>query len=303
MLRLDVWTLLLASAVHTAPAVPPGTEAWYTAHVFEGMEGCLAVRAGQRLKVGDQVLLFASGKPRMAGISALHPADSLRRVFETKGFQGVYADRKLWPEIGCYWALGMRGMPAPLAMAKCDTSVSLEDELPLAFQALPAAAVVLGGAGDTLSKSELDSLAARVSDSVPPAFAREPALRFGRRYRSGVHEVTEMFIGRASYRRGSASIDSMDICRLFLTQGRVLALQRISRATGRMEHVDVEAPDLDESNWFAISEQTLGFLSLDGGTTWDHLSVDVGFEGIQWTIRRLAEGTPTRWEFYLYTSH
>jgi hypothetical protein len=269
------------------------------------MEACLAVRAGQRLKVGDQVLVFGSGRPHLAGITALHPADSLRSIFETKSFEGVYADHELWHAIGCYWELGMRGTPPPLAMAKCDTAGPMEGDLTLAIQALPASAVTLGGAGDTLSNAELDSLAMQVEDSVPPAFGREPVLRFGRRYRSGGREVIDLFLGRATYHRRElgAPIDSVDICRVFLSQGRVLALQRISRATGRMEHVDVEPPDLNESNWFAIAEQTLGFLSLDGGTTWDRLSVDLGFEGIQWAIRRLAGETPTRWEFYLYTSH
>src|SRR5262249_23576786 len=134
---------------------------------------------------------------------------------------------------------------------------------------------------------------------------REPVLRFGRRYRSGDREVIDLFLGRATYHgRGlDAPIDSVSICRVFVSRGRVLAQQRISRVTGRMEHVDVEPPDLNQNNWFAIAEQTLGFVSRDGGTTWDHLSVDVGFEGIQWAIRRLTTGRPARWEFYLYTSH
>jgi hypothetical protein len=90
---------------------------------------------------------------------------------------------------------------------------------------------------------------------------------------------------------------------VFLYRGRILASEEYFRASGAEEHVDVEPPQLNESNWFQTSVETLGFLSLDGGVTWYWLNADVGFEGIDWYITRLVKGLPQAWEFYLYTYH
>ena len=117
--------------------------------------------------------------------------------------------------------------------------------------------------------------------------------------------VLPFFLGKPAENASGtgAPIDSIEICRLYLRHGRVLWVERFSRKSGREEHVDVEPPQLDEKNWYLTSEETLGFLSLDGGATWDRISVDVGFEGISWAISRLAQGVPRLWEFYIYTYH
>jgi len=271
------------------------------------MGGCLAIRAGQRLGPGDSVLVFAAGKPeRWMRISAVVIGDSAKRIFDQRGFDAVYSDHALWNRIGCCWGLGVRADPPALSIARYETPDSSGEELPLGIQGLPASAQSLGGDGRPVGPQELGAFERRIAASVPKAFARGKLLRVGRRYGADPDGgLIELLLGKPAENASGtgAPIDSIEICRLYLRQGRVLSVERFSRASGREEHVDVEPPQLDEKNWYLTAEETLGFLSLDGGATWDRISVDVGFEGISWAISRLAQGVPRLWEFYLYTYH
>jgi hypothetical protein len=97
--------------------------------------------------------------------------------------------------------------------------------------------------------------------------------------------------------------DSVQICALFTHSGRVLAVDRFSRVTGVEERVDTEAPALDGKNWFEIQDETMGFLSVDAGATWNRISIDIGFEGYLWSIRSLTIDLPEVWSHYLYAAH
>ena len=292
------------SFARTSPPVGSRAEGWFALHTFVGGDGCLAVHEGQRLEQGDPVLVFEAGKPERAGrVSYVFNADSAKRIFRERGFNSVYSDTGLWNRIGCYW--GFKGDPPPLIARYEGSDIDAEGS-PLAIQGLPPSAQVLGGNGSSLGPSELDALDAQLAPSLPKAFAGGKVLRFGRRYGSGRgRELIEVFLGIPTYNTAGTGpqIDSIQVCRLFLHNGRVLALQRFSRASGREEHVDLEPPQLDKSNWFLTSEETLGYLSLDGGATWVRLSIDVGFEGINWAISRLEGSMPQVWSSYLYTPH
>ncbi len=280
--------------------------AWFAAHTFCGINRCLTVEKGRRLAQGDRVLVFAGGQPaRASRVSWLFDADSARRIFEQLGFDGVYADTALWNEIGCYWGL-RNGDSPPASIARYEPIDRSGEGLPLAIEGLPSTALVLGGDGTALGPRELDALFRRLASSVPPAFFGRKVLRVGRRYGAGRgHELVELFLGRPAYSADGAGapIDSIEICRLFVHGRRVLAVERFTRSSSREEHVDVEPPRLDPGNWYLTSEETVGYLSLDRGESWDRLSIDVGFEGVGWAILRLEDGLPRLWDSYLYLLH
>jgi hypothetical protein len=254
---------------------------------------------------GDSILVFVAGQPARTGrVSFRVDGDSAQRVFDGRGFEGVYSDAALRDSIGCYWYL--RDADRLRSLARYEPAKSTDEDLPLAIEGLPSSARVLGGYGVPLDQEELDGLLGRIAKSVPPAFSRSRILRVGNRYgsREG-EELVELFLGKPAYRtRGAAApIDSVEICHLFLREGRVLATERFSRISGREEHADAEPPQLDLGNWFQYPVETVGYLSLDCGATWDRLSVNPGFEGIHWAIWRIDQGLPLLWDSYVYTRH
>lgn len=295
----------LASQV-VADQLKPGTDPWFASHTFLGMDGCLAVHGGPRLDHGDSVFIFEAGKPvKTRRISYVISGDSAKQIFDERRFDGVYRDKALWNRIGCYWAL--RTYQPPFSLARYETADSADEgSISLAIEGMPASTVMVEGDGSLLDRQDLGALEHGITAFVPEEFSRSKVLRAGRRLGSGPgHDLLEVLLGRPFYNASGAGapIDSIEICRLFMQNGRALAVERYSRVSGQEEHVDLEAPRLDESNWFQPRDVTLGFLSFDGGATWDRISIDVGFEGISWTISRLSEGLPQLWEFYLYTAH
>jgi hypothetical protein len=298
----------LATLSLPALAAPPndGGDPWFVSHAFVGMDGCLMVREGQSLATGDSVLVLTAGRAAaQAHISSSFPAHSANLIFQERHLDGVRADPGLWSRIGCFW--GLRGAtPLPASIARYGTTGSADGVLPLALQSLPARVAEIGGAADTLGPKELSALARRLVPFVPREFSQGRILRAGLRYGSEPgRELLEVFLGNPTYNAPGAAtpIDSIRICHVFVRKGRVLAFERFSRTSGVAEHVHLEPPQLDERNWFETTETTLGFVSLDGGVTWDQLSVDVGFEGISWWVVRLARGMPQLWNCYLYTYH
>ncbi len=292
----------VASVGHAAQGEPPPNP-WYVAHTFVGIGACLQIEKGGRLDEGDSVLVFEAAKPAGHGrIVRLLDVAAAESTYKQRGFDGVYRDKTLWDSIGCYWFLrsGTAVRLARVGIASGDMDGHL------AVQGLPASGIAVGSDGTGLDGRGLDSVASQVGRAVPAEYMREGNLRAGRRYVAGRgHELVEAFLGRPFYNtRGSgAPIDSIHICRVFLCDGRLLAAGFISRVSGEEERVETAAPELDENNWFEAQEQTMGFISLDGGTTWDWVYEDVGFEGFDWGIVRLVEGLPPQWGNFLYTLH
>jgi hypothetical protein len=298
--------LLVSTPVFSAPA-ESSPDRWFATHVFDGDEGCLAIREGQRLEPGDSIVIFRAAKAAFGTrIAYVVAGDSARKIFDDRDFQGVYSDSALWRRIGCYWALGVRGVPAARGIAHYEPDDSEDSDLPLAIQGLPPSALTIGARSGPLTERELGLLEPGSAGTVPERFLERGVLRAGQRYDSvGGDEFIEVFLGRAVRNPAGRGpqIRSIEICHLFLHNGRVLASEISSRMSGEEEHVDVDPPQLDERNWYQLAEQTVGFLSRDGGTTWDRLSIDVGFEGVNWAIAHLTERMPRAWEFYLYTIH
>ncbi len=281
----------------------PAPNPWYVAHTFAGVGCCLQIEKGGRLDVADSVLAFRAGKPRVSGrIMRLIDASVAESTFKQRGFDGVYRNKSLWDSIGCYWFLrsGTAVKLARIGIASGDM-----DGL-LGVQGLSVSGVAVGGDGARLDGKDLDSIVKQIGTAVPAEYMTEGNLRAGRRYDAGRgHELVEAFLGHAYYntRGGGAPIDSIHICRAFLYDGRLLAASFLARTSGEEERVDTAAPELDESNWHETQEQTMGFISMDGGMTWDWLFEDIGFEGFDWGIVRLVEGLPQQWGNFLYTSH
>jgi hypothetical protein len=275
---------------------------WYASHSFVALGGCLAVPGGRQLVQGDCILVFVAGQPARTGrVSYRVDGDSARRVFDERGFKGVYSDPALWDSIGCYW--GLRDADRLRSLARYEPVESTDEDLPLAIEGLPPSARVLGGDGVPLDREELDGLLGRIANSVPPKFSRSRILRVGRRYGSREGgDLVEVFLGNPAYRShgAGAPIDSVEICHLFLREGRVLAMERFSRSSGREEQLDAEPPQLDSGNWFQDPVETVGYVSLDRGATWDRLTVNPGTEGIHWAIWRLEQGIPLVWDSYVY---
>jgi hypothetical protein len=289
------------------PAAPtPGTPDWFAHHVFDGQDGCLAVRKNLSLKPGDQVLVFAADTEAVVRrITNVIDGDTLKTIFDQRRFDGVYADRALWARIGCYWGLGMRDDPPALAIARYEPC---RDESPsvLAVDNLPRSALAHGGNGRRLGPQELSQLEARCASFLPRGFSNSTLLLAGRCFESVPgHKLVELLLGRPFGGAGDpgAVIDSVQIVRFFLDNGTVLCSAQFSRVSGQEERVDTEAPQLTSTNWYENWDDTLGFLSFDRGATWSRLSVSVGFEGFAWAISELAPGMPELWSFYLYTSH
>jgi hypothetical protein len=51
------------------------------------------------------------------------------------------------------------------------------------------------------------------------------------------------------------------------------------------------------------TEETVAFISGDGGHSWERLSTNDGFEGIHWIVQSLREGLPELFHRWLYTHH
>jgi hypothetical protein len=96
-------------------------------------------------------------------------------------------------------------------------------------------------------------------------------------------------------------VESVEICRFFLDEKGVLKAEKISRRTGVDERVDT-APDLNTDIWADTTTSAIGFISLNEGKDWDVLLVDVGWEGINYSIQRLNDSV-VHYSRSLYTYH
>jgi hypothetical protein len=174
-------------------------------------------------------------------------------------------------------------------------------DAPLALSQLSKSAVTVGANGTALTHQDLEAFLHRLAHDLPRGFAEGTLLLAGWHFG---HDLVEVEVGKPfSKRPKDEAIDSVRICQCFLLRGHLLAMRRFQRVSGVEEHEDHEAPELNRKNWNDTSSETLGFLSLDGGMSWNWIYADGGFEGIGWSIVRLTEGTPERWGYYLPVTH
>ena len=286
-----------------ADAEPP-KDPWYASHAFIGYGGCLAVERGQALAPGDSVLVFDQGTPsRMYAVRFVVSADSARKIFEQRKFGDIYEDKALWNRIGGYSAL--RSADDLISVARFRDTEG-EEGLPLAIRGLPASGVWVGADASEQSAAALQTLARRDLSNLPDEFSGKTILWVGRRFGAPQgRDLVELYLGKPFYSTHptEAPIDSIHICQAFFQNGKMLGFTTYSRVSGQMERAETEPPELAQDNWWKDMDETIGFLSLDGGRTWDRLASYPGFEGIDWTAIRLTDGLPLLWIEYLYLSH
>src|SRR4029079_13597890 len=81
----------------------------------------------------------------------------------------------------------------------------------------------------------------------------------------------------------SPPIKRISIRRFFLIDGRLAASESYDRESGVEERADTGPPELTPENWSrSETEETVAFVSRDGGHSWERLSTNGGFEGIHW---------------------
>ncbi len=95
---------------------------------------------------------------------------------------------------------------------------------------------------------------------------------------------------------------SIDICQALVVDGALLRIQELKRSSSEEERVDSGPPTLNADWWFATSDKTLGYLSLDGGKTWKRAIQNNGFEGIVYRIEDAKDGKEV-FSAYHYTPH
>lgn len=300
---LSVLATLIATGPTHGDEPDPGTPGWFSRHVFDGRDGCMAVRRGQSLRPNDEVLVFAAGeKPVLRRIEYVIAGDSLKPIFDERHFQGVHEDKDLWARIGCYWGLGMMADPPADSIARYGSWAGEA----LAIEGLPRATLAAGGDGRPLDSRELADLTRRVAADLPAGYSDSTSLLAGRCYESVPgHRLVELVLGRpfGVTKNDGAVMDSVQMCRIFFDNEDALCFACLSRVSGQEEHVDTEAPELTRDNWFQNIDDTLGFISFDKGATWSRLSVSAGLEGLSYAITGLGPGMPELWGFHLYTNH
>ena len=309
----------------------------YDKNTFINYGSCLGIYPGTALGLGESIWNFSKDySPMLGKVALVTPAAEAKKRFDALGFDKVYKDKHLWTEIGC--AHNYRG-DLPESLARVTPEPEDSSSIGFAIRGLPAGAWVSEGKGDSMAmvvkdNPYVETVRQLVTDAcyVPDSLIR--VKRFP--VREG-HVIIQLDIGKVKklspekkkqnieeelrqtertytkrawpeYKKkkleeleGKDFFDSVEICRFFLEDKRVLKTEKISRSTGVDERVDT-APDLDTDNWADTTASAIGFISLNEGKDWDALFVDVGWEGINYSIERL-DGSAVHYDRSLYTYH
>jgi hypothetical protein len=322
----------------SAPAsVQAGAGFSYYGNAFINYWSCLGIYPEASLKLDEKVWIFSKDLSPMQGkVDHVTPAADAQKRFNALGFDKVYKDKPLWAEIGC--AHSYRGdMPASLARVTPDSKDS--DSVGFAIRGLPDGAWIAEGKGDSVAMDVkdnpyVDAVRSLVTDAC---YAPDSLIRV-RQFpvRTG-HTIIQLDIGKAKrasseqrkqyidkelkqsermvskerwpeYKKKELEklekidqLESVEICRFYLDEKRVLKTEKISRRTGVDERVDT-APDLNTDNWADTTTSAIGFISLNEGKDWDVLFVNEGWEGINYFIEQL-NGSVVHYSKYLYTFH
>jgi hypothetical protein len=296
LLSVALGLLALLGALQAMPASK--TDPWYAKRAYYGWFGCLAAGTGQTLRPGQSVLVFARD---------LRPKD-LRIAVAVRGTDE-------WPYQEAEFEVDCSGK---FKHAQPDWVASLRASGPLYRDALyqealfaiapPSAGLLpVGGKRKRMAAEESRRLVKSLGSALPAKYRGPKVLVHGYRYgpESG-HEAVELYLGLPTLSAAGVAppIKAISIRRVTLVDGRPLAAEEYTRESGVEERVDSGEIELTRENW-SVSETayTIGFLSRDGGASWDRLSVDWGFEGIWWRSQSLRDGLPLLFEVNMYTSH
>jgi len=331
-LAFYISVILVASAPAQAEV-----EFSYDKNTFINYWSCLGIYPGTSLGHEEKVWFFSMDQSPMIGkVVHVIPAAEAQKRFDALGFDKVYKDKPLWAEIGC--AHSFRGdMPASLARVSPEPEDS--SSLGVAIRGLPTGAWISEGKGDSVAigvkdNPYVESVRQLVTDDCydPDSLIRvkQFPIRKGRsiiqldigKVKKVSPEKRKLKIEEEMRRVESIYakwawpeakkkklekwerkdfVESVEICRFFLDEKRVLKAEKISRSTGVDERVDT-APDLNTDNWADTTTSAIGFISLNEGKDWDVLLVNVGWEGINYSIERL-NGSVVHYSRSLYTYH
>lgn len=309
----------------------------YEKNAFIKFNHCYGVYPGTSLLLKDKVWIFSDNiSPIFAEVVHVVPAAPAKMKYDSLGFNKVWNDKPLWADIGCVHSF--RGdMPELLARVSPEPEDS--SYAGFAIRGLPADVLIAKGPGVSVPINEKGSpYVGMVRHLVTDAcYAPDSLIRI-RQFPIGKgRSVVQLDIGKAKMvspemkrqkidkemREHEAShekwawpehrkkileqmerknfVESVEICRFFLDGKRVVKSEKISRRTGADERVDT-APDLDTDNWADTTTSAIGFISLNDGKDWDALFVDIGWEGINYSIQRL-DGSRFHYSRSLYIHH
>jgi hypothetical protein len=307
----------------------------YDKNTFINYHSCLGIYPGTSLGLEEKVWIFSKDISSTQGkVVHVIPAADAQKRFNALGFDKVYKDKPLWAEIGC--AHFYRGdMPEALARVTPDSVDS--DSLGFAIRGIPESAWIAEGKGasvavDVKDNPYVEAVRPLVTDAC---YAPDSLIRVKQfPVRTG-HMIIQLDIGKAkkvSPEKRKQNLDeemqrvervfakwawpefkkrtleewekkdfleSVEICRFYLDEERVLKSEKISRRTGVEERVET-APDLNTDNWADTTTSAIGFISLNEGRDWDALFLDIGWEGIGYSIERLNGDELFNYSLYTY---
>ena len=314
-----------------------GVDFSYEKNTFINYNNCLGIYPGTSLGLDEKIMLFSLDQSPMIGkIVHVIQATEAGKRFDALGFKKIKDDKRLWAEIGC--AHSFRG-DMPELLARISPEPEDSSNLGFAIRGLPAGAWISEGAGNSISMGVKDNpyvslVRHLVTDTcyAPDSLIRikKFPIRKGRaiiqldigkvkkagpkkRKQKIEEEMRRVEEGYAQwawpeYKKKTMEewarkdfVESVEICRFFLDEKRVLKQEKISRSTGAEERAETET-DLNTDNWADTTDSAIGFISLNEGKGWDVLLVDVGWEGINYSIQRL-NGSVVHYDRSLYTYH
>ena len=334
--KLQYFAFCVSIALVASVPAQAEAEFSYYGNTFINYNNCLGIYEAS-LGLDEKVWIFSLDQSPIIGkVVHVIPAAEAQKRFSALGFDKVYKDKPLWAEIGC--AHSFRGdMPELLARVSPEPEDS--SSLGFAIRGLPAGACISEGKGDSVPMGVIDNpyvevVRHLVTDAcyAPDSMirVRKFPIRKGRaiiqldigkikkvspekrkqNIEDAIRQVEKIYHKWAWPEAKKKAleewerkdfVESVEICRFFLDEKRVLKAVKISRSTGVDERVDTPT-DMDTDNWADTTDSAIGFISLNDGKDWDALLVDAGFEGINYSIERV-DGSAVHYRRSLYTYH
>jgi hypothetical protein len=265
-----------------------------------GYYDCLAVEEQHQVRVGSPRLVLAPAqKPLRVTVDVMVPWKEPSTERRPHGdCTGAYKSNLEDPK-GARAKVTQFAHISPLQADHFDYEVF--------FAVPPSGAIILGGAPTALGAQERRRLVDSIRSSLPRNWPVNST--FVRAYRYGPasgHAIDELYVGLPTLNPAGTRppIKRISIRRFFLIDGRLAASEEYERESGVEERVDTEAPELTYENWSrSETEETVAFISRDGGDSWERLSTNGGFEGIHWIVQSLRQGFPELFHRWLYTHH
>jgi hypothetical protein len=337
MRKLRYFALYLCGAFSISMTVQAEVGFSYYGNTFISYNNCIGIYSDAFLVPQEKGWFFSMEQaPAQSHVLNIVQAKEAQELFQALGFRKVYEDKPLWEKIGCVHYF--RG-DLPVALARMATKTKDSYGIGFVIRGLPAGAWVAEGPGKSTPMDAKDNPFVEVvrHQLTEACYAPDSAIRKRQFPVRNDRSIIQLDIGKAKKMSSEKKrqyieeemrrvesvyaqqawpeqkrrtlekleskdfVESVEICRFFLDEGRVLKTEKISRSSGVEERVDTPT-DLNTDNWWDTTDTAIGFISLNEGKDWDALFVDVGFEGIHYRIVRL-NGTSVLYDRSLYTFH